>query len=443
MDEPPADLLHTDSKFGIRNSKLEGVLNWVDSRFGPIRDLLSLRLGPPEPEWWLVRCDLARAPAGTWHTHYPAGAAGTSVEREEAFDRVLGEALERYSGLNYVWGEKSFSLASLDSPMLKSFPRCAPEEPCPPAFRGLTPDVPLAHVWVERLSDSQRIPVPAAYVHLNFQPREVEPWITFPISTGLAFHPHLHQAIWTGLCEVAERDAIMVMWLNRRPLPVIVDDDSRLPFRLATRLERLQRVGLTPHLFDMSTDFRVPTVLCLLAGESFPYYVAAAACRADPAEACAKALDEAVSARISARRFASPNLVPSFQEFDWVRSLECHELLYAHWPATPALDFLMRPDRVCIPFTEFARQPWWPAPTGMDDVVARAAALDRIGLTVLWINVTTPEVREFGYVTKVVVPEMVPLTLDHNARWLATPRLHLWATGSKPPSFNPYPHPFA
>jgi hypothetical protein len=68
-----------------------------------------------------------------------------------------------------------------------------------------------------------------------------------------------------------------------------------------------------------------------------------------------------------------------------------------------------------------------------------------MGLNVLWTDITAPEATGLGHVIKVIVPEMVPLTQDHNVRWLGTPRL-LGASGLKQATtaaFNPFPHPFA
>jgi len=52
---------------------------------------------------------------------------------------------------------------------------------------------------------------------------------------------------------------------------------------------------------------------------------------------------------------------------------------------------------------------------------------------------------KFGDVVKVIVPEMVPLSQDHNVRWLASSRLQqkAWSNKYAIEDFNIYPHPFA
>jgi ribosomal protein S12 methylthiotransferase accessory factor len=417
----------------------------VDDRFGPLRNLHGRKLRPPEPGWWAYTCNLARSPVGLWFTPHPAGAAGTSIEAAEALDRLLGEAVERYSALNAPSEAERISLLPAESVFLNRFPTCAAEEPCPEDFRCPNPEIPLTHVPVQRLLDNRQLAVPAGYVHLNFQPQPPEPAITLPISTGLAFHEQFHQALWNGLCEVAERDALMLAWWTRRPLRPLDMSSADLPTPLWSRQKQLHTAGLTTYLFDMTWDFQVPTVFCILAAQRYPYFVAGAACRADPVAACSKALDEAVSARLCCPPLVRPAALPSLEDFAWVRSLEQHAFLYAAWQATPALDFLLHSSAPAVDFRDFVGRSWWRAPQDMTELVSIAAKLYAMGLSVLWTEVTAAEAVDFGHVVKVIVPEMIPLAIDHNARWLATPRLHRAAGLDQPAlnSFNPFPHPFA
>ena len=80
--------------------------------------------------------------------------------------------------------------------------------------------------------------------------------------------------------------------------------------------------------------------------------------------------------------------------------------------------------------------------------------LQRIGwewaaraLTVLWTELQCDPVQSIGYVVRVIVPEMMPLSQAHSVRWLATPRLLEYAglrkDQARPAMFNPFPHPFA
>ncbi|MGN6757383.1 MAG: YcaO-like family protein, partial [Thermomicrobiales bacterium] len=87
---------------------------------------------------------------------------------------------------------------------------------------------------------------------------------------------------------------------------------------------------------------------------------------------------------------------------------------------------------------------WWPVPGDLPALAHFAAARERDGLTVLWADLTLPEAAPFGHVVKVIIPELMPLSEDHAARWLGTPRLLARAglAAASAAHFNPYPHPF-
>jgi ribosomal protein S12 methylthiotransferase accessory factor len=424
---------------------LRGVLEWVDERFGPIQRLWGFSLLAPEPRWWVYGCDLARLPVGTWCTPEHFGSAGASIDPDEALQRALGEAVERYSGLVESAATTRELLAPADNPLADLFPVCAPDEACPLSFKETRLEAPVTHVRMQRLDTGREALAPAGHALLGFSPQPPEPMVALPISTGLAFHVDLATAIWKGLCEVAERDAMMLAWLTRRPLRPIDLSSAALPEDLATRLERLKSVRLSAYLFDMSTDFRVPTVFCLVTGERYPYTVVGAACHGDVAAACAKALDEAASVRLGLTGEKWSKTIPSLDSFTWVRQLEHHLALYAGWPSSPALDFLIHGDQAPLPFSDFAQQDWRQTPVSLQDLTALATRLEEADLTVLWTDLTAPEAEGFGRVVKVVVPQMVPMSQDHNARWLGTPRLlrHADLARTSPRSFNPFPHPFA
>lgn len=421
---------------------LDEVLSWADSRFGPVHSVTGVKLVGPEPPWWVYTAMLGRAPVGTWYSHQRAGAAGTSIEPREARDRFLGELLERYSALNAPI-ESTLAVADADG-ITSRLPRCASDEPCPPTFRSIPPEMPLTHVPVQRLSNAEVLPMPAGFVHLGFWPEAPELPVTLPISTGLAFDRSLARAIWRGLCEVAERDAMMLTWWQRRTVPEIDCSGDGVPEPLMSRLGRLASVQLEARFFDISVDFDVPTVFCVLSGPRYPRVVVGASCKSDPGAACAKAVDEAVSARVSLRG-TEGFLPPSREHFDWVTMLEHHPLLYAGGTLTHAFDFLLEAPHSRVPFADFAARGWWDAPDDMAALRSFAREREQSGFTILWTEQTAPEAADYGHVVKVIVPEMVPLSQSHQARWLATPRLQ-GAAGSPTAvsaAYNPFPHPFA
>ena len=134
----------------------------------------------------------------------------------------------------------------------------------------------------------------------------------------------------------------------------------------------------------------------------------------------------------------------SFENFDWVESLEDHKHLYGNWRHPTAFDFLFHNDRT-ISLGAFARRPSWSEPTTMEELRLLAQKLDKIGLTLLWTEITTNDVGRLGRCVKVVVPQMMPLSAQHNMRFLDCQRLREKSQFQKAAvaDFNIYPHPFA
>jgi ribosomal protein S12 methylthiotransferase accessory factor len=362
--------------------------------------------------------------------------------KDEARNRALGEAIERYSAVATAATAAGEFRPLSECEILDRFFRCADDEPCPESFRRRELTCDVEQVPLKRLADDRELLIPAEFVHLRLPPLGELPDLMYPISTGIAFRPQLHSAIWSGLCEVVERDALMLVWWSRLAVSRLECCQDTAPFALLSRLELLEQSRLRACLFDITSDFLVPTVFCLLLADGFPFAAAGAACHADPVTACAKAIDEAVAVRAALRGFPPSTRALTVDNFDWVQSLEQHGEIYARWPASPALDFLGR-DLAPVDFNTFAARDWWQEPEDWQQLAALAGRLMSHDLTVLWADLTCPEARPLGHVVKVVVPEMVPLSQDHRVRWLGTRRLVQSAQQHGVAGFNPYPHPFA
>lgn len=425
---------------------LAPVLDWINPRTGPISRFRGMRLERPEPPWWLYQGDLVRT-IGKFFTADTPNALGCSLDPDEAMRRSLGEAVERYTGYNSMKSADLREIKAGDSELLNLFPYCLPDEACGDSLKGsgigYHCDTPLTHTAAKRLKDGTDVWIPAGAVHLSFWPKAPEPLIALPTSAGLSFYSNHVNAIWSGLLELAERDQMMIFWLNRASIPKLRVERESAGREILRRVSLLEKSGTKVNLFSMTRELPIPTVFCILESERFPYYVAGASAHADAEIACSGAIDEAMAVRFAQYKFGSDAKVPSFSEFDWVKSFTDHANLYANWPNSPALDFLLKDNNNEISLSEYRSREWLPEPTSMDDLAKIAKRLEEYGLTVLWSDLTSSEASELGVCVKVTVPEMVPLIVAHKVRWLATPRL-----SKDPPStrsardFNSDAHPF-
>jgi len=421
-----------------QRTNLDGAARLVDKRFGPVLELFSQRFGGDEPAWFLSSARMARHPIGAMFNNSVLTSAGTSLDPDEAAARALGEALERYSGVN---AQTQFEIASLrDGGLAGRWPICAPDEPCSEAFRYPPSDEALTQVRMRRLGDDASVLAPAGFVCLGFHPLPPEPPVTIPISTGLAFHPEQHQAIWRGLCEVIERDAVMSAWWLHKPLPEM--DMETAPYSVRARLDRLAARRMTARMYDLTTELGVPTAFCVLTSDRFPNLVVGAATRSSAERACAKALDEVVSLRIALQVNAAAPLPEA--PVGAPSTLVQHALWHANGNRDCAFDFLLHSGLARSPYQAFACGSF-AEPKSMTELAGIAARPEMEGLSVLWADLTAPEMREFGTVARVVVPELVPMSPDDRVRWLATPRLldRAKVSSASRANFASQPHPFS
>jgi ribosomal protein S12 methylthiotransferase accessory factor len=141
-----------------------------------------------------------------------------------------------------------------------------------------------------------------------------------------------------------------------------------------------------------------------------------AACRPDALTAAVRVLEEAGSLRLA--------LGWSDQEADWETVLsgmpqppEAFGLLYAGEDGPARFAFANQ-----NPNVKSELPPCAEGDSPLEWIVGRLAGL---GMEVFVVDVTSPEVREFGVVVvKVIVPELMPITFSHSVRYLGHPRLY-------------------
>lgn len=381
----------------------------------------------------------------------PGNQGGAGFTYEEAAAGAVGETIERYCAACYEWDALLYASAEeLGEPAIgmDRFALYSDEvydDPRIPLVRW-RPDMPIYWVEARSLHSGERRYVPAALVYTPFRdddPRRL-PLIAVAVSTGQACHRDRDTALLSGLCEAIERDAFMLTWMRRIP-------PQRIDFRADSLLDGyFQRYfecrSLEFHVFDITLDLQIPTVLCVTAGFSERGRFANVGCATHPSErhAVLKAMKEACQGASWARGLMETRAdwrpEPDFHN---INSFEDHVRLFCEPDMVPHMDFILK--------TERRRGPGTPRPED-DDVAAGLrlclSELERNRLEAVVVDLTTPDVAELGfYVPKVMVPGLAHLTAVHMVPALATPRYRevprrLGFIGGVHDEFNPTPHPF-
>jgi ribosomal protein S12 methylthiotransferase accessory factor len=353
--------------------------------------------------------------------------AGVSRDPLVAQVRAVAETIERYCMSTHSEGQllRATALELGDTALdLDTIPRAAASEAG--IARGLftRPRKDVSIRWVKALSliDGRARYVPAIMVYLYLAPATRDENFWAPISTGCASHTDLAQALLSGLCEVVERDALMITWLHQLPLPRIDLTGVTPSEELRAMLEILRVSGLRCELFDATTDLGIPTIYALQLNDENDLLanLVVSATRLDPMQALVRTLEEGCTARIAleARAADSRRRAPAPDE---VISLEDCALHYAGQDQRSAFDFLLESGRR----RAFADIPNRTEADAAHELRALLEVFRARGMEVLAVDLTTPEMREIGLWTiRVMVPELMPLSYAHALRFLDTPRLY-------------------
>jgi ribosomal protein S12 methylthiotransferase accessory factor len=131
-------------------------------------------------------------------------------------------------------------------------------------LRRFSPDETIGWICGTRMSDDESIFVPMDLIYGNNTPSA----IYVATSNGAACHSSFHHAVLNGIYETIERDALMLVWLNRMSLPVLeFADGDPDPFGVRKDFQKLS-FELT-HV-DVTTDLNVPVMLAVLRDKLNP-----------------------------------------------------------------------------------------------------------------------------------------------------------------------------
>ncbi|MFB6521201.1 YcaO-like family protein [Streptomyces sp. NPDC056401] len=380
--------------------------------------------------------------------HQPDGldGAGGGTDPERARLISMAEALERYTNSLYRPELVRWATADElgeDAVDLDLLPRCSEAELSDPEGWLIHADKSLPQRWVRgwSLSRSRPLWIPASYVWLFTDAQSIGERITHPISTGCAIHSDLHQALVNGICEVVERDAISLTWLQRLELPEI--DVNGEP-ALREEQKRLRDGFVEYRFYDATSDLGVPAVYAMVLSDHNEDLSQLVMCAGgpDPVDLVRKIYREAASSRIAlqARRPAVPTDPRDFTSV-------LHGAIHMGRPEQrAAFDFLLARPRPTKRLADVRRVPCSEPRDQLRWLVDRLA---EAGAETIAVDITTSEARSVGFHSvRVLVPQLMPLSFVHRARYLGHPRLYsaptaMGLTGHPEAGLNPEPQPFA
>ncbi|MDA2812300.1 TOMM precursor leader peptide-binding protein [Nocardiopsis sp. RSe5-2] len=450
-------------------------------RLRPDLDPADLRARFVEPEAGLIRelqygttagMALVRAPMRLRDRHRSKSTEsgyGRTRDFRTSETVAICEALERYGGLRQ--GDRpevvratyhEVAERAVDVSAIGLHP---PESYAQEGF-GCTPfDPGREYGWVQGYSFARRgpvlVPERLAYYGTGGEPGR-DPMFVLESSNGGATGSCLEEAVLHGLLEVVERDAFLMTWYARLPVPR-VDPYSAADRTIPMLVEQIRHEqGYAVSLYDTTLDHGVPSVWAMAVrldgDESRPRLSCAAGAHLQPERAVLGALAELgpiLDGLIGTYPGEAERVGEMVADPEQVQRMADHGLLYADSRVFDRLRFLTGTEpRPGVPIGASFGTPEWPPIAGADltgDLLALAGRLLADGLDVVAVDQTTSEHRRAGLsCVKVLVPGMLPMTFGHAYRRIhGLPRLREvpYRLGYAPrplddADINPFPHPF-
>jgi ribosomal protein S12 methylthiotransferase accessory factor len=425
----------------------------VSARVGVIRDLSPQSRGAEEPmPPHLYTATLSHFDfRSTERTERIAAGKGTS--EEEAKASAIGEAIERYCASH--WDPLRISIARCDD---LTSPRITPAE-CvlysdeqyrQPGwqYRRWEPSIPIS--WMEGVELPERKPVlvPAGLSYLVHPTPREEDNLAVVTSNGLAAGATLASAVLSALCEVMERDALMITWLNRLPaVEVDLEQIRGWPGRI---YRHYKQFSVNLRTFCLPSDLPAPVMMTVAFDDrpGRPAAVVGMGCHPDPNVAVLKSVYELCQARpAETRRFIDRPPAGRLQRYEDVRSLDDHSAFVTLPERRSEFEFLWaRGARI--------RLETLPNPSAGDagsDLIFCTTALSKLGLRVAYVDLTTPDITDYGiFAVRVLVTDLQPIHFGHGQERLGGRRLYELPhrLGFAPAArtvrdLNPCPHPMA
>lgn len=248
-------------------AKKENPLDRIPARFRP----LILELGSKG----LIKNYRHPAPVGGWPrlaalvlTSDEGAEAGYELDYESAAIKAIAELLERHSLGWKTRGKIKGTFQDLkhkgavDPYIFQCF---SDAELARPGYgkHQIRPDSVFSWISAKSLRTGKRHLIPAQLTSLHYHPLPGEPMLRQPTSNGAAAGTSVEMATYNAICEVIERDAFLIHWLNKITPPRINLESLRnLKNPRIDRLSEMYRdSNIDFTLLEITSDIKVHTFM--------------------------------------------------------------------------------------------------------------------------------------------------------------------------------------
>lgn len=335
--------------------------------------------------------------------------SGAGFTDKEAKEKCIGEAIERYCWyfarywkdlIQATYNElreeaispDKFSLFSEAQYKQKKFP-----------YVPFRKDTRIWWVKGRLLNKNEYKYVPA---QLCFPTYEIEEaLISYPTTTGVACAQNFYEAIFKGICEVIERDAFMIMWLNKIVLKQ-VDLKKYKDALLSKVLSSLNDKSYRCLIFKLETEIPVHAYLAVVVNKKLkaPHVALGASVDLDSDKAIRKAVLESLHSLnvLFFERLVANQINLVFKDF------KAHAILYSNPKMRKNLTFLISPSsEISLRNNLSQKNGDWRTKT-----FRLVNMISTRGYDVIVVDLTPLSFKKLGiHVVKVLIPGFIDLGL--------------------------------
>ncbi len=441
-----------DSEEVSLSEALKKAKSIINSKTGIVRYLYKSTLYNDEPKFYQY---IAKIPKYSFFSIVQTSeefSGGCSVDKNKAMMKALGEAIERYcmgiyqeeNLINAFYNEIKEN--AVNPNRFIKFSRNQIEK----YFKDLA-DVENKKInWIEgySITRGKSVLIPAQTVFVPYKYEKNEIMLQQPLSTGGACGTSLAGAIYRGICEVVERDAFMINYLNKLPRKRVTLEKSDNE-TIKTLLNMFKKYNLDFYLFDFTTDLQIPTFMSLLIDKTGlgPAVHVAAKSDINPETAMIGSIEECQQARPWMRDEMQKKKINRDEIKKHPEKITTFEERGALWEdkeMIPELDFLLENHKT----EKVENIPDFSSDSVITNLKTCLNFFKEKNLEVIFVDLTTEDIEELGFkVVKVIIPEMHPLYLTEKFKYLGGERLYnvpklLGFEQKTEDELNKIPHPF-
>lgn len=379
------------------------------------------------------------------HLKHEKKASGTSFFSEElALLKCLGEAVERESCTVYKNTDlvvSNYSKLGNKAVNPSSFKYFTEHQKTLPVYDEFIFDENTLFRWIKahELITNKQFYIPAQTVFYNYKFHKNEGKIGIPISTGAAGGSTFESALIRGILEIIERDSFMICYLNkisRGKINLSKIKDNRIKHLIGI----MKRYNIELHLIDITTNLEIPTYLSIGIDKSglSPAVQVGAKSDFDPISAIIGAISECF---ITQAWFREVYFEKEKKHVQHIRTIEDRGVYWFERKNIKSLDFWTKQGKKKLVLKENNY-------SDKKKLEILKNIFENKGYPVYWVDVSMPVLKTIPYyVIKVIIPNLQPLYLDEECKYLGCDRLYavprkIGFRKKTEEELNLVPHPF-